>query len=64
MLVASELRSAAVAKDFKRLRKEAEEQGWRVEQTKNGHWAFYAPDGKNIVHVGGTPRSAGRSTTP
>lgn len=42
-------------KDFKKVRKEAVKQGWRVEMTKNGHWRLYAPGGENTVHAPGTP---------
>lgn len=42
-------------KDFKKVIKAAEQQGWRCERTRNGHWRLYAPDGKNIVHAAGTP---------
>jgi hypothetical protein len=45
----------SVQKDLKKIRKAAEEQGWRVEATGNGHWRCYAPDGDNIVHMSGTP---------
>jgi hypothetical protein len=40
---------------MKKLVREAERQGWRVEPTKSGHWRFYAPDGEHIVHASGTP---------
>lgn len=46
---------ASVKKDLKKIVQAAEKQGWRVKMTKNGHWSFYAPDGENIVHAGGTP---------
>ena len=46
---------ASASKDFRKVIREAERQGWRVEQTKGGHWRFYAPDGVNIVHAAGTP---------
>lgn len=46
---------ASASKDFKKVIREAEKQGWRVEMTRNGHWRFYAPDGVNIVHAAGTP---------
>lgn len=42
-------------KDMTRLIREAERQGWRVEQLKSGHWRLYAPGGKGIVHASGTP---------
>jgi len=42
-------------KDFKKVVKAAEEQGWTAKKTKKGHWQLYAPDGKNIVHAAGTP---------
>lgn len=46
---------ASAKKETKEIIKAAERQGWRVEQLKSGHWRFYAPDGKNIVHASGTP---------
>jgi hypothetical protein len=46
---------ASASKDFKKVIREAEAQGWRVEPTKNGHWRFYAPNGRDIVHAAGTP---------
>lgn len=34
----------------------AKEQGFRVNQLKSGHWAFYAPDrSKHPVFFSGTP---------
>jgi predicted RNA binding protein YcfA (HicA-like mRNA interferase family) len=45
----------AASKDFKKMLREAQRQGWRVEQTKGGHWRLYAPDGEHIVHAAGTP---------
>jgi len=45
-------------KDLKKIRKAAEEQGWRVIQLKTGHWRYYAPDGVNLVHVSGTPEGS------
>lgn len=44
-----------MADDVRQVLEEAERQGWRVERTKKGHWACFAPDGKNIVIVAGTP---------
>lgn len=38
--------------DVKRL---AKEQSWTFERTKNNHWKFFSPDGKNIVVISGTP---------
>jgi predicted RNA binding protein YcfA (HicA-like mRNA interferase family) len=32
-----------------------EDQGWRVERTRKGHWRCYAPDGVGIVVLAGTP---------
>ena len=43
------------AKDFRKVIKAAEQQGWRCEPTKGGHWRLYAPDGVHIVHAPGTP---------
>jgi len=40
----------------KQLRRAAEAQGWKVEQTRSGHWRFVPPDrAKPIVIVSGTP---------
>jgi hypothetical protein len=45
-----------MAKDFKDVRKEAERQGWRTEQTKSGHWRFIPPDPtKPMVVTSSTP---------
>jgi hypothetical protein len=41
-------------KDLKKLVRAARKQGWTVEQTKNGHWRFKAPDGIGLVHASGT----------
>jgi predicted RNA binding protein YcfA (HicA-like mRNA interferase family) len=46
---------ASMKKDFKKVRQEAEAQGWRVRATKKGHWQFFAPDGRTIVTAPGTP---------
>lgn len=46
---------ASASKDFKKVIREAERQGWRAVQTRNGHWALYAPDGIGLVHAAGTP---------
>jgi hypothetical protein len=32
-----------------------EDQGWRVERTKKGHWRCYAPGGEGIVLLAGIP---------
>lgn len=37
-------------KEYKKLIKEAERQGWRCEYTKDG-CQLYAPDGANIVTI-------------
>jgi hypothetical protein len=42
-------------KELKEIVKAAEEQGWRVKETKKGHLMFYAPDGVNKVLAAGTP---------
>jgi predicted RNA binding protein YcfA (HicA-like mRNA interferase family) len=43
-------------KDMKRLRKAAEQQGWRVEDTRGGHVRFLPPDrSQPAVVAGGTP---------
>ncbi len=44
-----------MADEIKELLDAAKEKGWRVEQTKKGHWRCYAPDGENIVTLPGTP---------
>lgn len=49
-------------KDMGAVLAEARRQGWRVEKTRNGHWALYAPNGSDIVHVSGTPRDASAVT--
>jgi predicted RNA binding protein YcfA (HicA-like mRNA interferase family) len=36
-------------KDILKVIKKAEQQGWQVVPTKNGHMKWYAPDGKSIV---------------
>jgi hypothetical protein len=36
---------------------EAERQGWRVQ--KGRHWKLFAPDGRTIVVIASTPRTAG-----
>lgn len=35
--------------DFEKIRRRAEEQGFRYEEKTNGHIQFFAPDGKTIV---------------
>jgi len=32
-----------------------EDQGWRVERTRNGHWRCLSPDGVTSVGMGSTP---------
>ena len=39
----------------RKLRRALEDQGWRVERTKRGHWRCYAPDGEHLVHLADTP---------
>lgn len=46
---------ASGQKELKEIIKAAEEQGWRVQKTKKGHWMFYAPDGVNKALAPGTP---------
>jgi hypothetical protein len=42
--------------DFRKVVKEAQRQGFHVEQTKKGHWRFTPPDpSKPIVIASGTP---------
>lgn len=45
-----------MGKDMKRIVREAEALGWRVERTRNNHLSFFSPDGKHVVHTGGTPQ--------
>lgn len=42
-------------KEVRKLISLAEEQGWRVELKKGGHYRLYSPDGKTIVTAGSTP---------
>lgn len=44
-----------MSKDWDEIRRASEQQGWRWTRTKRGHWQGYAPDGRTIVTVGGTP---------
>lgn len=41
---------ASYAKDVKNLLKEAEKQGWRVQEKKKG-WMLYSPDGVTQVMI-------------
>jgi len=45
-----------MSKEMKRIVKEAEALGWRVERTRNNHLSFYSPDGQSVIHSGGTPQ--------
>jgi transcriptional/translational regulatory protein YebC/TACO1 len=45
---------SSTSKDITKLIKKARQQGWRVEQTKNCHYKFFAPNG-TIVVAGSTP---------
>lgn len=45
---------ASMKKEIKALLAEADKQGWRVNETKDG-WQLFAPDGVNIVTIHGTP---------
>jgi hypothetical protein len=45
----------SLKKDLKQILEAAEEQGWRVELQRSGHYKLYAPDGENIVTTGSTP---------
>ena len=42
-------------KEVRELLAKLKAQGWRVEPTKRGHFAAYAPSGRGIVHIAGTP---------
>jgi hypothetical protein len=46
---------ANAKKELREIAKAAEGQEWRVTETKNGHFWFYAPDGVNKVLAAGTP---------
>jgi hypothetical protein len=48
---------ARTAREFKKLRKQAEEQGWRIEETKKGY-LLHAPDGENHVTTHREPTEA------
>jgi hypothetical protein len=41
-------------KDWEKLRKQAEDQGWRVIATNKRHYRWLAPDGKTTVVSGST----------
>ncbi|MBI2168004.1 MAG: hypothetical protein HYU28_00675 [Actinobacteria bacterium] len=41
--------------DFRKLVKEAERQGWRVEPTRNGHMLYPPDTTKSPVAIHGTP---------
>lgn len=40
--------------DIKKVAREAERQGWRVDRTSKGHWRFIPPDpqGRICIHSG------------
>ncbi len=42
-------------KEIRRLVKALQSQGWRVEETKKGHFLAYAPNGVGLVTIPGTP---------
>lgn len=46
---------SSAKKELKEIVKAAEDQGWRVQETKKGHLMFYAQDGVNKVLAAGTP---------
>jgi hypothetical protein len=47
----------STAGDLKKIRRRAEEQGWRVEKRKE-YWMFWPPDGTTApCRVAGTPSS-------
>lgn len=49
----------SVRAEVRELRRLAESQGWRVEQTRSGHWRFVPPDPrKPVVVLAGTSVSA------
>lgn len=41
--------------DLEKVRRKAEEQGWRYRRTEGGHHQFYSPDKETIVTAAGTP---------
>lgn len=43
------------SKEIKRLVRDLELQGWRVELRKSGHYVAYAPDGEHMVTFASTP---------
>lgn len=43
--------------DMRKIIKRAEELGFRYRFTEGGHHQFYAPNGHDIIHAGGTPGS-------
>jgi hypothetical protein len=45
---------SSAKKELKEVAKAAKDQGWRVKETKNGHFWFFAPDGVNKVLAAGT----------
>lgn len=43
-------------KDLQKILEALEDQGWRVEETKRGHYMAYPPDkSQGPVSIGGTP---------
>jgi len=42
-------------KELAAIFKKLEEQGWRVERTRSGHWRCLSPDGVTSVGMGSTP---------
>ena len=48
----------SLKKELREILREARRQGWRVEQTRSGHYMLYAPKGRGIVTAAGTPSSA------
>ncbi len=42
-------------REWRELIEEAQRQGWRAERTQRGHWQLFAPDGRTIVTLPGTP---------
>jgi len=49
-----------MTKDWKKLIREAERQGWQVEPTRRCHYKWWAPDGKTML-VSGTTTSDRRA---
>lgn len=47
-------------KDLNEILRKLEQQGWRLEKGRGGHWKCYAPDGVSMVTLQGS-QGGGRS---